>query len=100
MTVNAGATESLSPMLAAAFLGCRASAAWTIEVHRGLRPGPKTVENPHGELVARKGYEHEAVCLAGLRERCGDVVRIPKGAWPIRVAATVEAMERGVPLIY
>ena len=100
-TVDAGGpVESLSATLATAFLGCRASAAWQIEVRRGLRPAPAAVEDPHGELVARKGREHEAACLAGLRERCGDVVRIPNGAWPARVAATVAAMTRGTPLIY
>ena len=100
-TVDAGGpVESLSATLATAFLGCRASAAWEIEVRRGLRPAPVAVEDPHGELVARKGREHEAACLAGLRERCGDVVRIPNGAWPARVAATMAAMTRGTPLIY
>ena len=100
-TVDAGGPiESLSATLATAFLGCRASAAWQIEARRGLRPAPVAVEDPHGELVARKGREHEAACLAGLRERCGDVVRIPNGAWPARVAATVVAMTRGTPLIY
>src|SRR3954468_21632116 len=101
ITVEAGSpAETLSPTLAAAFLGCRASGAWDIEVRRGLRPKAKAVENPHGKLLERKGFEHEAACLAGLRERCGDVVRIPIGTWPARVAATVEAMERGTPLIY
>ena len=56
---------------------------------RSFRAAPMAVEDPHGELVARKGREHETACLAGLRERCGDVVRIPNGAWPARVAATL-----------
>ena len=100
-TVDAGGpVESLSATLATTFLGCRASAAWQIEARRGVRPAPVVVEDPHGELVARKGFEDEAACLEGLRERCGDVVRIPNGAWPARVAATVAAMTRGTPLIY
>ena len=77
ITVEAGGpAESLSPTLAAAFLGCRASGAWDIEVRRGLRPKAEVVEDPHGKLLERKGFEHEAACLAGLRERCGGVVRI------------------------
>jgi predicted RecB family nuclease len=90
----------LSPTLAAAFLGCSASAAWTIEARRGLRTMPERVEDPQAELIVRKGHEHEAVCLTALRERCGDFVEIPKGSLAVRFAATLEAMGRGVPLIY
>ena len=43
-------------------------------MRRGLRPKAEIVEDPHGKLIVRKGYEHEAACLAGLRERCGDFV--------------------------
>ena len=100
MIAGPGELERLSPTLAAAFLGCSAAAAWTLEVRRGLRAAAEPVENPHSALIARKGLEHEAICLAELRERCGDVVEIPSGALDTRFAATVEAMERGAPLIY
>ena len=90
----------LSPTLAAAFLGCNASAAWTLEARRGLRGVAEPVADPQAALVVRKGHEHEAACLAALKERCGDFVEIPSGALKARFAATVDAMERGVPLIY
>ena len=94
------AWERLSPTLAAAFLGCSASAAWTLEARRGLRAAAVTVEDPHAALIVRKGHEHEAACLAALREQHGDFVEIPSGSVEARFAATVEAMERGAPLIY
>jgi len=90
----------LSPTLAATFLGCSASAAWTLEARRGLRGAAEPADDPQAALVVRKGHEHEATCLAGLKERCGDFVEIPSGALKTRFAATVDAMEHGVPLIY
>jgi predicted RecB family nuclease len=90
----------LSPTLAAAFLGCNASAAWTLEARRGLREAAEPVDDPQAALVVRKGHEHEAACLAGMKERCGGFVEIPPGALKARVAATVDAMESGAPLIY
>jgi predicted RecB family nuclease len=90
----------LSPTLAAAFLGCNASAAWTLEARRGLRGIAKPADDPQAALVVRKGHEHEATCLAALKERYGGFVEIPSGALKARFAATIDAMERGVPLIY
>jgi uncharacterized protein len=92
--------ERLSPTLAVAFLGCNASAAWTLEARRGLRGAAELADDPQAALVVRKGHEHEATCLVGLKERCGDFVEIPSGALKARFTATVDAMERGVPLIY
>jgi uncharacterized protein len=100
MTANLDGLDRLSPTLAAAFLGCSASAAWTLEARRGLRAPAERGEDPQAALVIRKGHEHEAACLAALRERCGDFVEIPTGALEARFAATVDAMQRGAPLIY
>jgi predicted RecB family nuclease len=94
------ATNVAAATLAAAFLGCSASAAWTLEARRGVRGAAEPADDPQAALVVRKGHEHEATCLAGLKERCGDFVEIPSGALKTRFAATVDAMERGVPLIY
>ena len=94
------ALARLSPTLAASFLGCTASAAWTLEARRGLRGAAEPVDDPQIALVVRKGHEHEAACLAGLKKLYGDFVEIPSGPLKARFAATVDAMERGVPLIY
>ena len=90
----------LSPTLAATFLGCSASAAWTLEARRGLREAAEPADDPQAELIVRKGHEHEAACLAGLKEQCGGFVEISSGALMARFAGTVNAMERGAPLIY
>src|SRR3954454_16095366 len=87
----------LSPTLAAAFLGCGASAAWTLETRRGLRAAAVTVKDPHSALIVRKGHEHEGACLAALREQYGDFVEVPSGGVEARFAAPVEAMGRGAP---
>jgi uncharacterized protein len=65
-----------------------------------LRDVAEPADDPQAALIARKGHEHEATCLAALKERCGDFVEIPSGALQMRFSATVGAMERGVPLIY
>ncbi len=90
----------LSPTLAAAFLGCNASAAWTLEARRGLRAAAEPDEDPQAELIVRKGHEHEAACLAALSDRFGEFTKIASGPLDARITATVEAMGRGVPLIY
>jgi hypothetical protein len=64
----------LSPTLTAAFLGCSASAAWTLEARRGLRVTAEPADDPQADLIVRKGHEHEAACLAGLKERCGEIL--------------------------
>ena len=90
----------LSPTLAATFLWCSASAAWTLAARRGLREAAEPAEDPQAALVIRKGHEHEAACLAGLKERCGGFTEILSGSLKARFAATVAAMEGGAPLIY
>ena len=89
----------LSPTLAATFLGST-SAAWTLEARLGLREAAAPADDPQAALVVRKGHEHEAACFAGLKERCGDLFEVPPGPLSSRFAATVDAMERGAPLIY
>ncbi len=90
----------LSSTLATAFLGCRASAAWTLEARRGQRPFLDGGEDPHGDLIVRKGQAHEAACAAFLHARHGPPVTIPHGHHRARSEATLAAMDRGVPLIH
>jgi predicted RecB family nuclease len=90
----------LSPTLAAAFLGCQAAAGWTLEVQKGMRGAPKAIANPHGDLIKRKGMEHEDVCLAALRAQHGVPFTIERGGVEKRYADTFAAMNRGQPLIY
>ena len=89
----------LSPTFLATFLGCRASAAWTLEARRGLRAAPEAGEDAHAELIKRKGMDHEARCLAALVERHGQPVTIQSGTLEARRAATLAAMAAGTPLV-
>src|SRR5829696_3952072 len=91
---------TLSPTLAASFLGCSASVAWTLEAKRGLRRAAERPQDPQADLIVRKGHEHEQACLVALRDLYGDPFEIPKGSVEDGLAATREAMVRGVPLIY
>lgn len=90
----------LSSTLATTFLGCRASAAWTLEARRGQRPFLDGGEDPHGDLIVRKGQAHEAACAAFLHAQHGPPVTIPHGHHRARSEATLAAMDRGVPLIH
>lgn len=89
----------LSPTFLATFLGCDVSAAWTLEHRRGLRPGPVIQEDPQAALIVRMGHEHEASCLAALKEVHGEPVIIGSGPHEARMSETVAAMDRGTPLI-
>ena len=89
----------LSPTFLATFLGCDVSAAWTLEQRRGLRPAPVIEHDPQTALIVRKGHEHEAQCLAALRDRYGEPVVIQSGPHEARMAETVSAMNRGTPFI-
>lgn len=89
----------LSPTLAGAFLGCRASVAWSLEARSGLREKPLEDVDPQAELVLRKGVQHEVVCLDALRSLHGLECEIRSDAKD-RFGETTEAMARGHPLIY
>src|SRR3954462_9177714 len=87
----------LSPTFLATFLGCGVSAAWTLEQRRGLRPAPVIEDDPQAALIVRKGHEHEARCLAALRDRYGEPVVIRSGPHDVRMAETILAMDCGAP---
>lgn len=89
----------LSPTFFAAFIGCPVSAAWTLEQRSGLRRLPEAGRDEHAELIQRKGIEHETRCLGALSARYGAPVTVLPGAHEQRMAATLAAMEAGVPLI-
>ncbi len=79
-----------------AFQSCRhQTTLWLADVK-----APERVDDSIA-LIRRKGFEHEAVVLAGLTAAHGSVVEIPTDR-PLeeRKRATIEAMQSGVPLIY
>lgn len=89
----------LSPTFLATFLGCSASAAWTLEQRQGLREAAVVATNPQAELIQRKGREHEARCTAALAHDHGPPLVISSGSLENRMAETDRAMNDGARLI-
>lgn len=93
------AVSRLSPTFLATFLGCSASAAWTLEQRRGLREAVVSAVDPQAEMIQRKGHEHEARCTAALAHDHGPPVQISSGSLESRMAETDRAMNDGARLI-
>src|SRR5688572_24837570 len=89
-----------SPSDLNAFLECEHLTQLELAVARREIKRPAD-ENPQADLVKRKGDEHEAAYLAGLREAGRGVVTIPND-WDLDAAArsTEEAMRAGAEVIY
>lgn len=99
MQVNSG-TLLFSASDLVAFLGCR-HASW-LDL-RAARGGPKAPEQTDAqiELLQQKGMEHERAYLARLTAEGLSVETIAASAsLDERVAATRDAMRRGVDIIY
>lgn len=77
-------------------LGCpHQTALWLA----GVKPEP--IEDPTLELVRKKGFEHEALVLAGLEADLGGAVKInDKAPLAEKVASTLAAIQSNAPLIY
>ncbi len=102
MRLAADGTLLLSPSDLAAHLACPHLTQLAAAVQRDEIPPPPERENPHAELIARKGEEHEAAFLAALREQGRDVVEIDLGEEGLEAAArrTEEALRAGVEVAY
>jgi predicted RecB family nuclease len=64
---------------------------------------PAPVRDPHAELLARKGLDHERAWLARFRSEGRSIVEIPGAEgrdWPAGSARTVAAMQEGADVIY
>ena len=66
----------LSPSDLSGFLACSHLTQLELSVARGERRRP-VFEDPHRDLLRRKGREHEAAYLAGLEDQGRRVLRIP-----------------------
>jgi predicted RecB family nuclease len=93
-------TILFSPSDLNAFLECEHLTQLELAVARHELERPVD-ENPHADLVKRKGEEHEAAYLARLIEAGCDVVMIPND-WVLDAAAraTEDAMRAGADVIY
>src|SRR2546421_2717962 len=82
------------------FLACEHLTRLDIAFVRGELDKP-VFENPEAELIKRKGDEHEASFLAGLRERGLHVEEIPFDFdWTGAAEATADAIRSGVDVVY
>jgi len=92
----------LSPSDLNDYVECPHLTTLALEVARGARRRPH-VPNDHGDLLRRKGEEHEAAYLAALRAQGRQVVDvIGADRWDFDGAAraTVDAMRSGAEIIY
>src|SRR5438094_238020 len=81
------------------FLGCRH--ATFLDRHDLDNPAPPVPDDPHLELLQKKGVEHEGAFLERLRGDGRSIVAIAtKGSLEEKVAATRRAMEAGADVIY
>jgi uncharacterized protein len=92
-----------SPSDLNAFLACEHLTALELAVARGELARPER-DNPQGELIRRKGEEHEAAFLQALRDAGKTVaaIAIDEDEWDFERAAadTLAAMRAGVDVVY
>ena len=82
------------------FLGCRHATWRDLAVARGATAAPAT-QDQYAELLQKKGLEHERAYLAELQANGLLVATIASnGELEARAAATKDAMQRGVGVIY
>ncbi len=82
------------------FLECEHLTRLELLVARRELERPK-VENPHRDLITRKGEEHERRCLERLRAEGGRIEEIAfEGDFAEAARATEEAMRSGADVIY
>src|SRR5262245_48648132 len=92
----------LSPSDLNDYVECPHLTSLALEVARGTRKRP-WAPNEHGDLLRRKGEEHEAAYLAALRSQGRQVVDvIGANRWDFEPSAraTIEAMRAGAEVIY
>ena len=92
----------LSPSDLNDYVECPHLTTLALEVVRGARKRPY-VPNEHGDLLRRKGEEHEAAYLAALRaqgRQVVDVIGANRWDFDASARATIEAMRAGAEVIY
>src|SRR5687768_17495894 len=82
------------------FLECEHLAALELAVARRTLVRPDR-NDPQGDLIRRKGEEHEAAYLAALDAAGLNVARVElDDDWEAAAAATEQAMRDGVDVVY
>src|SRR5919106_2750900 len=92
-----------SPSDLNAFLACEHLTALELAAARGELARPD-LDNPQGDLIRRKGEEHEAAFLQALRDagKSIAVIEVDEDEWDLERAAadTLAAMCAGVDVVY
>src|SRR4051794_4685995 len=88
-------------------LACEHLTQQRLAVARGERGRPRAADDPHADLIRKRGDVHEREQLERLSAGCGGTVDLATDSFPTTrqalesaAGATVEAMKAGVPLIY
>ena len=91
----------LSPSDVTAFLACEHLTTLSLAVARGEIARP-VVANGHGDLIRRKGDEHERAYLETLRAQFRNVrqVDFEPGRWEEGQADTLQAMRDGAEVVF
>src|SRR5512142_531250 len=90
------------------FVACGHLAGQKLAITRGERGKPRKADDPHLELMRRRGDAHEREQLKRLSEACGGHADLSTDHGPVRsladleraAEATADAMRTGAPLIY
>lgn len=91
---------TLSPSDLHDFLECEHLTTLELTVARGGLVPPER-DDPQGDLIRRKGEEHEAAHLASLRARGLNIAHVDlNGDWRAAAAATEQAMRDGADVVY
>ncbi|MGA3124272.1 MAG: TM0106 family RecB-like putative nuclease [Polyangiaceae bacterium] len=80
------------------FTACVHATAQDLAVQKGARKPPPYFPDPAAELLRKRGYDHEAAYLSTLRTSCS--VEAISDHSPDAVAITLDAMKRGVDVVY
>ena len=102
MRLATDGTLRLSPSDLANYLACPHLTQLEVSVQRGELVRPHR-DNPHGELIRRKGDEHEAAFLGKLREEGREIVEIElgdDGGFEQAARTTEEALRSGAEVVY
>jgi uncharacterized protein len=92
----------LSPSDLNDYVECAHLTTLALEVARGVRRRPH-VPDDHGDLLRRKGEEHEAAYLAELRakgQQVVDVIGADRWDFDSSARSTIDAMRAGAEIIY
>ena len=95
-----GTTILLSASDLSTHMSCKHATFLNLQLARKIIPSPPTYDNPSLEALKQRGEEFENDYINELKESGRTVAEISRGDTKEAVAQTLEAMQRGVDIIY